>query len=992
MKKVIIRGISLVLVLCMMLTLLPVGVGTAMHGAQEDIEAIFVGEHLEYFQVVNEIDVSSSSNAIRYNVLVVDLSGSMGGAPIRALREASQRFVDIALNASGTNYIAIVAFSNSATLRADFTTDPVILRNAINGLNASGGTNMNAGLLMAEELLADISNTSAIRNVLLLSDGLPNAGATSTVGPFAHPQPDWRYANAVYHTAQRLMRNGHNVYALGFFHSMSGATLEFARHFKNLLQNRGYFDVVNPDDLENVFRDIADDIFQDNTTPPPVNTILAGLFSQSSSIYNHSLATFAAELSDHAYDRDIIRDNLVRLGLQYIRQYNYIDVPHSHVVAHSIAHRDIVVNGNEKTLIVVAIRGTQARLWQAEWRSNFTIGGNEVHTGFARATADLCANLTNYANEHGLLINPENNIVLMTGHSRGGAVANLQGANLNNRSEHLVTYENLYVYTFGTPNTSRNPVLFTNIFNIINRNDPIPLVPSPSALRPNEWRRYGRDLAVTMTRTPRGGFNIEHHHIMRTYLNWMNENPNLTFSEFFELSLRDRERGFLPRLVSIKCPVDVSVFDGQGRLVAEITNGIAREMANSNAFAFVANDVKQIFLPYGDTYTIRFRATDGGIMTYSVESIDILSDTPHAVKIFENVRLYLGREMVSEISNISDVRLQIVENGVVVGEIAEDGTERPVSSLPFTDVSSNNWFYPYVSHVFENGIMQGTTATTFAPSANFSRAMVVATLYRMVHGGTAREIPYARNRTVFSDIRVNAWYSPYVIWAYDNGIVEGIGNNRFAPSNNVTREQFATMMYRFAEFVRHDTAIRQGNQWNSFTDRNQISTWARDGLIWANYHGLINGRTTTTIVPNGTTTRAEASAILVRFMRTFGDSIAPPEAPPQAPSTPQPPQNSVTSASISLFNWSNRPPLVRRVDITNRQDLEFLGAILRNATTATSTDAILREVEIDFNDGTTLTFQFNNENYAWLGITETREGRMIHMPDGLMDFARRMLF
>jgi len=189
--------------------------------------------------------------------------------------------------------------------------------------------------------------------------------------------------------------------------------------------------------------------------------------------------------------------------------------------------------------------------------------------------------------------------------------------------------------------------------------------------------------------------------------------------------------------------------------------------------------------------------------------------------------------------------------------------------LPFRDVSPSNWFYPYVRHVFENSIMQGTTATTFAPNTNFSRAMVVATLYRTVHGGTAREIPYARNRSIFSDVSVNAWYSPYIAWAYDNEIATGVGSNRFAPSDPVTREQFATMMHRFAEFMEYDTAVRQSQQWNNFIDRNQISTWARDGLTWANYHGLITGRTSTTIVPGGTASRAEASAILMRFMRMF---------------------------------------------------------------------------------------------------------------------------
>jgi len=169
--------------------------------------------------------------------------------------------------------------------------------------------------------------------------------------------------------------------------------------------------------------------------------------------------------------------------------------------------------------------------------------------------------------------------------------------------------------------------------------------------------------------------------------------------------------------------------------------------------------------------------------------------------------------------------------------------------------------------------MQGTADPTFAPGTNLSRAMVAATLYRMVHGGTAIEVPYPDNRSVFTDVAVNAWYSHYVTWAYDNEIVLGVGGNHFAPSAYVTREQFAAMMHRFAGFMEYDTAVHEGPQWDSFADRNQISTWdgAREALIWANYYELITGRTSTTIVPDGTATRAEAAAILTRLMNAFGD-------------------------------------------------------------------------------------------------------------------------
>ena len=191
--------------------------------------------------------------------------------------------------------------------------------------------------------------------------------------------------------------------------------------------------------------------------------------------------------------------------------------------------------------------------------------------------------------------------------------------------------------------------------------------------------------------------------------------------------------------------------------------------------------------------------------------------------------------------------------------------------LPFTDVADTNWFYPYVRHVADNNIMQGTTATTFDPTANFSRAQVVATLYRITHGGPAREFPYEDNRVVFDDVAEDSWFAHYAAWAYDNDIVQGIGNNRFGGNRNVTREQFATMLHRFATFREHDDTVTTGEQWEDFTDRDQISPWAQDELTWANYHGLITGRTTTTIVPGGTAQRAEAAAILMRFMQAFGE-------------------------------------------------------------------------------------------------------------------------
>ena len=189
----------------------------------------------------------------------------------------------------------------------------------------------------------------------------------------------------------------------------------------------------------------------------------------------------------------------------------------------------------------------------------------------------------------------------------------------------------------------------------------------------------------------------------------------------------------------------------------------------------------------------------------------------------------------------------------------------------FEDVPGTHWAMTNgaIPFVYANNIMGGT-AGNFAPNGSFSRAMVVATLYRMVYG-PATQFPYAQNRPIFNDVPVTNWASHYIAWAYDNGIGQGSGGN-FSPGNPVTREQFAAMLYRFAEFREHDTAVRQGAQWGNFPDRGQIGGWAVDYLMWANYHELITGVTAganVTISPRGTTNRAQAATILMRFVQTF---------------------------------------------------------------------------------------------------------------------------
>jgi len=195
---------------------------------------------------------------------------------------------------------------------------------------------------------------------------------------------------------------------------------------------------------------------------------------------------------------------------------------------------------------------------------------------------------------------------------------------------------------------------------------------------------------------------------------------------------------------------------------------------------------------------------------------------------------------------------------------AENADEISPLSFPFTDVHSTDWYFSAIQFVHANSVMTGITTTTFAPHANFSRAMAAATLFRVYHGRPANAGDSAQN--TFTDVPANAWFAPYIAWAARNGIVTG-DEGRFLPNNTIDRQQFAAMLYRFADNMTNmDTRIQQGPQWTRFTDRGRTQPWAVNALTWANYHGFINGRTTTSIAPDAVTSRMEAATILTRFM------------------------------------------------------------------------------------------------------------------------------
>jgi len=159
--------------------------------------------------------------------------------------------------------------------------------------------------------------------------------------------------------------------------------------------------------------------------------------------------------------------------------------------------------------------------------------------------------------------------------------------------------------------------------------------------------------------------------------------------------------------------------------------------------------------------------------------------------------------------------------------------------------------------------MQGTTATTFAPTATLTRAQVATILWRM-----AGE-PAVTHRPDFGDVPAGRWYSVPVIWALDAGIVTGTGPGTFAPGTNITREAFATMMYRYARYTGEDSTVPGTFNLAQFTDHANVSSWAAEEMRWAVHNGLITGATETTLAPQGTANRAQCATILMRYVQAF---------------------------------------------------------------------------------------------------------------------------
>lgn len=178
------------------------------------------------------------------------------------------------------------------------------------------------------------------------------------------------------------------------------------------------------------------------------------------------------------------------------------------------------------------------------------------------------------------------------------------------------------------------------------------------------------------------------------------------------------------------------------------------------------------------------------------------------------------------------------------------------TTMNFLDVKKENWFYNDVLFVYNRNIMMGTSETAFSPNATLTRAMMITVIHRLDGEKKTSE------KNIFTDVAKGSWYENAVKWGYENKVVSGVGNNKFSPMGNLTREQLCVMLYNYTKYLGKST---NKAKLTSFTDYKSVSSWATEAVSWAVDAGIITGKGNDTLAPKDGATRAEMAACIRRY-------------------------------------------------------------------------------------------------------------------------------
>lgn len=296
---------------------------------------------------------------------------------------------------------------------------------------------------------------------------------------------------------------------------------------------------------------------------------------------------------------------------------------------------------------------------------------------------------------------------------------------------------------------------------------------------------------------------------------------------------------------------------------------VTRDKYDWNTFSFTMPNASVVIAPTytSDYYTISVDGGSHGSVSIEAEPagtnsyygirneyvyIDATPNTGYKVKSVTVVDKYNDSIKVYESSTANRYYFTMPDSNVTVNV---EFTPR-VMSNPFTDVKSTDWFYDAVNYVYSEGIMDGTSVYMFSPNNATSRGMLVTILWRLAGEPVV-------TGTSFSDVSSSSYYYYAVLWASKYGIVDGLGNNMFGPDQAITREQFAVILYRYAQHCGYSTSAN--STLVGYADSNKISSYALTAMRWACGAGLFEGDERANLNPQGQTTRAAAAKLLMTF-------------------------------------------------------------------------------------------------------------------------------
>ena len=281
-------------------------------------------------------------------------------------------------------------------------------------------------------------------------------------------------------------------------------------------------------------------------------------------------------------------------------------------------------------------------------------------------------------------------------------------------------------------------------------------------------------------------------------------------------------------------------------------NGFITMSDSKDFYKFTLNKKTKINIKYN------FFFNDGYVYLFDVNGKELWRDVPgngyHDID--ENTGMFSDHYEVELEKGTYYLSLSAVEN-IYNFENKGKFNFKVVRALPFTDVYEGNWYYGAVANAYYGGLITGATETLFKPNNNMNRGMVAIVFHRM------EGAPKVNYSAVFPDVYNNQYYTTAVIWAKQKGVINGYNNGTFMPLKNVTREEMATMIYRFAKYK--GVNVKATKDISYFSDYKNITTYAKEPLQWCVEKGIMSGKLNgTKLDPLGNATRAECSKMLVQ--------------------------------------------------------------------------------------------------------------------------------